>query len=112
MKTRHVLVAFTAASLAVSSAVFAAQAVPPAVAAAVADTNRVLSLRFDTGGKGINVARVLKALGHEALACGLAAGQRGRQIEEQLLASPRYHETAGVSLYQSVVEYLTSTGQL
>ena len=40
MKTRHVLVAFAAASLAVSSAVFAAQAVPPAVAAAVADTNR------------------------------------------------------------------------
>jgi len=40
MKTRHVLVAFAAASLAVSSAVFAAQAVPPAVTAAVADPAR------------------------------------------------------------------------
>ena len=35
-----------------------------------ADTNRVLDLRQDVGGKGINVVRVLKALGYEALACG------------------------------------------
>lgn len=51
---------------------------------AVADTNRVLALRVDNGGKGINVAWVLKALGYVALACGFAPGQRGRQIEEQL----------------------------
>lgn len=54
---------------------------------AVADTNRVLAMRFDIGGKGINVARVLKAIGYEPLACGLAPGQRGRMIEEQLLDS-------------------------
>ncbi len=52
-----------------------------------ADTNRVLALRQDIGGKGINVARVLKAIGYEALACGFAPGVRGRQIEEQLLDS-------------------------
>jgi predicted methyltransferase len=40
MKTRHALLAFAAASLALSSAVFAAQAVPAAVTAAVADKNR------------------------------------------------------------------------
>ena len=40
MKTRHVLVALAAVSLAVSSAVLAAQAVPPAVTAAVADPAR------------------------------------------------------------------------
>ncbi len=51
---------------------------------APADTNRVLDMRFDIGGKGINVARVLKTLGFEALATGFAAGARGRQIIEQL----------------------------
>lgn len=52
-----------------------------------ADTNRVLALRQDVGGKGINVARALKALGYEALACGFAPGARGRQIEDQLMDS-------------------------
>ncbi len=54
---------------------------------ALADANRVLGLRTDISGKGINVARALNALGYEALACGLAPGQRGRQIEQQLLDS-------------------------
>src|SRR4051812_18536551 len=55
---------------------------------AIADTNRVCApLRVDISGKGINVARGLKALGFEALACGLASGQRGRLIEQQLLDS-------------------------
>lgn len=52
---------------------------------AIADTNRVRALRVDISGKGINVARTLKALGYETLASGLAPGQRGWQIEEQLL---------------------------
>ncbi|RLT35541.1 MAG: 1-phosphofructokinase family hexose kinase [Chloroflexi bacterium] len=51
----------------------------------LADTNRVHAVRQDIGGKGINVARSLKALGYEALACGFAPGVRGRQIEDQLL---------------------------
>lgn len=50
-----------------------------------ADTNRVLGIRYDIGGKGINVARALKEIGCEALATGFAAGQRGRMIEDQLL---------------------------
>ena len=49
-----------------------------------ADTNRVLSMRFDIGGKGINVARALKAIGYEALAVGFAPGIQGRQIVDQL----------------------------
>ncbi|MBI3890004.1 MAG: N-acetylmuramoyl-L-alanine amidase [Candidatus Wallbacteria bacterium] len=32
--------------------------------------------------------------------------------EERLLAEPRYHDAVGKVLYQSVVEYLTSAGQL
>lgn len=40
------------------------------------DTNRVISIRWDIGGKGINVARVLKELGYEALATGFAPARR------------------------------------
>jgi 1-phosphofructokinase len=50
-----------------------------------ADTNRVVSIRRDIGGKGINVSRVLKELGYEPLAAGFAPGKFGRMIEEQLL---------------------------
>lgn len=49
-----------------------------------ADTNRVVAIRRDIGGKGVNVARVLKELGHEPLAMGFAPGRFGRMIEEQL----------------------------
>ena len=49
------------------------------------DTNRVASNRWDVGGKGINVARVLKELGYEPLACGFAPGDMGRMIEDSLL---------------------------
>lgn len=51
------------------------------------DTNRVLSIRRDIGGKGINVARVLKELGYEPLACGFAPGNLGRMIEDTLVDS-------------------------
>lgn len=50
-----------------------------------ADTNRVVSSRFDIGGKGLNIARVLKELGYEAIAVGFAPGNLGRMIEDQLL---------------------------
>ena len=49
------------------------------------DTNRVAAIRWDVGGKGINVARVLKELGYEPLACGFAPGDLGRMIEDSLL---------------------------
>lgn len=49
------------------------------------DTNRVAAIRWDVGGKGINVARVLKELGYEPLACGFAPGGMGRMIEDSLL---------------------------
>ena len=49
------------------------------------DTNRVVSIRRDIGGKGINVARVLKELGYEPLAAGFAPGNFGRMIEDTLV---------------------------
>jgi 1-phosphofructokinase len=49
------------------------------------DTNRVRDSRIDPGGKGINVSRVLRELGRESLATGLAPGSLGRFIEHSLL---------------------------
>ncbi len=49
------------------------------------DTNRVRDSRIDPGGKGINVSRVLRELGGQSLATGLAPGSLGRFIEHSLL---------------------------
>jgi 1-phosphofructokinase len=48
------------------------------------DANRIQSIHWGIGGKGINVARVLKELGYEPLAMGFAPGDLGRMIEDQL----------------------------
>lgn len=50
------------------------------------DTIRVKSSRFDPGGKGINVSRVIRELGGESLAMGFAPGGLGRYIEQTLEA--------------------------
>lgn len=47
--------------------------------------NAVVSIRRDIGGKGINVARVLKELGYEPLASGFAPGSLGRMVEDSLV---------------------------
>ncbi|MEU0008350.1 1-phosphofructokinase family hexose kinase [Streptomyces sp. NPDC006314] len=63
-------------------------------------TYRVRSLRPHTshrvsdvierpGGKGVNVARVLAALGHEATVTGFAGGVTGRAIRDQLTGTSR-----------------------
>jgi 1-phosphofructokinase family hexose kinase len=49
------------------------------------DTNRVRDSGIDPGGKGINVSRVLRELGRESLAVGLAPGSLGRFVEHSLL---------------------------
>lgn len=48
------------------------------------DTLRVKSSRFDPGGKGINVSRVVKELGGESIAMGFAPGGLGKYIEQTL----------------------------
>lgn len=46
--------------------------------------NRIQSLRLDAGGKGINVSKVLRALGTDSLATGILGGGTGRYIENSL----------------------------
>ncbi|MEV0698953.1 hexose kinase [Saccharopolyspora sp. NPDC050389] len=50
-------------------------------------THRVAAVAERAGGKGVNVARVLRRLGHDATVCGLAGGPTGAAIERDLTAS-------------------------
>ncbi len=56
----------------------------------VGGLNRVKGIRSDPGGKGINVARVLKQLGADVTAAGLIGGVQGELILKKL-------EEAGIS---------------
>jgi len=47
-------------------------------------SHRVTEVRERPGGKGLNVARVLAALGHEVTATGFTGGATGRSFTEQL----------------------------
>jgi tagatose 6-phosphate kinase len=47
-------------------------------------TNEVQTVHRQAGGKGVNVARVLHALGHDVLVTGLAGGGTGEQARGEL----------------------------
>ncbi|MFF3909448.1 1-phosphofructokinase family hexose kinase [Streptomyces sp. NPDC001848] len=47
-------------------------------------SHRVTEVTERPGGKGLNVARVLAALGHEVTATGFAGGATGRSLRDQL----------------------------
>ncbi|MFF4191527.1 1-phosphofructokinase family hexose kinase [Nonomuraea sp. NPDC001831] len=49
--------------------------------------NRIGAVHRRAGGKGVNVARVLAALGQDVLVTGLAGGPTGRAIERDLRAA-------------------------
>ncbi len=51
------------------------------------EVNRVLKVRQDPGGKGINVSKVIASLGGESVAMGLLAGRSGQYIDEALQES-------------------------
>jgi fructose-1-phosphate kinase PfkB-like protein len=46
--------------------------------------HRTVEQRTAAGGKGVNIARALKALGQPVIATGLAGGSTGTHIVEQL----------------------------
>ena len=54
---------------------------------AVDEVNRVRSLREDPGGKGINVTKVVDALGGSSRALALLGGSVGRRIQDMLAAA-------------------------
>ncbi|RMB83333.1 1-phosphofructokinase family hexose kinase [Streptomyces shenzhenensis] len=51
-------------------------------------SHRVSAVAERPGGKGLNVARVLAALGHEVTVTGFAGGGTGREVREQLAGVP------------------------
>ncbi|MFJ9908579.1 1-phosphofructokinase family hexose kinase [Streptomyces sp. NPDC101152] len=51
-------------------------------------SHRVTDVTERPGGKGLNVARVLAALGHEVTVTGFTGGATGRTVREQLTAAP------------------------
>lgn len=51
-------------------------------------SHRVTKVTERPGGKGLNVARVLAALGHDVTVTGFAGGGTGRALRDQLLGSP------------------------
>lgn len=51
---------------------------------AIGGLNRVRDLRVDPGGKGINVAKVLKKFSVNVIAAGLVAGFQGQQLLKQM----------------------------
>ncbi|GIV19148.1 MAG: tagatose-6-phosphate kinase [Armatimonadota bacterium] len=48
------------------------------------DTNRILRIEEDAGGKGVNVARVLRRLGVPVVATGFLGGRAGRYVQREL----------------------------
>lgn len=52
-------------------------------------THRVTEVTERPGGKGLNVARVLAALGHETTVTGFVGGTTGRALREQLAHTTR-----------------------
>jgi tagatose 6-phosphate kinase len=55
-------------------------------------THRVDAVHARAGGKGVNVARVLRSLGHDVLVLGLAGGPTGDAVRADLEASGLAHD--------------------
>jgi tagatose 6-phosphate kinase len=56
------------------------------------ETHRVRAVHARAGGKGVNVARILKALGHDVLVVGLVGGANGRAVRAELDSAGIAHD--------------------
>jgi tagatose 6-phosphate kinase len=61
------------------------------------ETTAVQKVYRQAGGKGVNVARVLHALGHEAMVTGLAGGATGAAARAELTASGLLDRTVSIA---------------
>ncbi|MCG5217205.1 1-phosphofructokinase [Streptosporangium sp. KLBMP 9127] len=59
--------------------------------------NRVRAVHRRAGGKGVNVARVLAALGHDVLVTGLAGGPTGQAVTADLTAAGLPHALTSIA---------------
>lgn len=66
-------------------------------------TNRVAEVSERPGGKGINVARVLAALGHESVVTGFVGGRTGDALRELLTAEGRGGRAAHAAVSDAAV---------
>jgi tagatose 6-phosphate kinase len=57
-------------------------------------THRVRATHARAGGKGVNVARMLKTLGHDVLVLGLAGGATGQAVRAELDSAGIAHDLA------------------
>ncbi|MER7505691.1 1-phosphofructokinase family hexose kinase [Nonomuraea pusilla] len=73
--------------------------------------NRVSSVHRRAGGKGVNVARVLAALGQDVLVTGLAGGPTGRLVEADLRAAGLPHALCGVAADSRTTLAVTEPGR-
>lgn len=55
-------------------------------------SHRASAVHFRAGGKGVNVARVLRSLGHDVMVLGLAGGPTGAAVRDDLDAAGLPHD--------------------
>ncbi|MEU0567774.1 1-phosphofructokinase family hexose kinase [Nonomuraea sp. NPDC005983] len=72
--------------------------------------NRVSTVHRRAGGKGVNVARVLAALGQEVLVTGLAGGPTGEAVEADLRAAGLPSALVGVAGDSRTTLVVSETG--
>ncbi|MEV5750373.1 1-phosphofructokinase family hexose kinase [Actinoallomurus sp. NPDC052308] len=60
-------------------------------------THRVETVHTRAGGKGVNVARVLRSLGHDVLVLGLAGGATGDAVRADLDAAGLAHDLVPIA---------------
>ncbi|MEV6151303.1 1-phosphofructokinase family hexose kinase [Nonomuraea sp. NPDC052129] len=73
--------------------------------------NRVAAVHRRAGGKGVNVARVLAALGQDVLVTGLAGGPTGQAIEADLQAAGLPHAFVGIAADSRTTLVVADSGQ-